>query len=79
MADRGAGIILLKNNPNLLMEIEEIVYMKDISYIDAVADWCASKGYEIEYAASLIRKNPSLKAKIQAEGLALKMLKRIDK
>ena len=47
------------------MEIEELVYMKDISYIDAVIIYCEQTGFEIETAARLI--STVLKSKIQTE------------
>lgn len=47
------------------MEIEELVYMKDISYIDAVIIYCEQTGFEIESAARLI--STVLKSKIQTE------------
>lgn len=47
------------------MAIEEIVYMKDIPYIDAVVMYCEETGFEIETAAKLI--SGVLKSKIQIE------------
>lgn len=47
------------------MTIEELVYMKDLSYIDAVVDYCERTGFEIETAAKLI--TGVLKSKIEQE------------
>ena len=47
------------------MAIEEIVYMKDIPYIDAVVEYCEDNGFEIEIAAKLV--SGVLKSKIQIE------------
>ena len=47
------------------MAIEEMVYMKDIPYIDAVVMYCEQTGFEIETAAKLI--SGVLKSKIQIE------------
>ena len=48
-------------------EIEQLVYTKDMEYIDAVILFCEQKGLDIETAASLIRNNSKLKASIQLE------------
>lgn len=47
------------------MQIEELVYMKDIPYIDAVVMYCEQTGFELETAAKLI--SGVLKSKIQLE------------
>ena len=47
------------------MAIEEIVYMKDIPYLEAVVEYCEETGFEIETAAKLI--SGVLKSKIQME------------
>jgi hypothetical protein len=52
--------------------IEEIVYMKDISYMDAIIEYCEHNDVEIEVAASLISNN--LKSKIQLEAEDLNFL-----
>lgn len=56
-------------------EIEEICWMKDIPYIDAVVMWCEEHRYEVESAAMLIKKDPVLRAKIKAEAETTNMLK----
>lgn len=59
---------------NFSLEIEEIVYMKDVSYMDAIIDYCEKNKVEIEVAASLISNN--LKSKIQLEAEELNFLPR---
>ena len=56
------------------MEIEELVYMKDIPYIDAVVMYCEENGFEIETAAKLV--SGVLKSKIKLEAEDLHYLKR---
>jgi hypothetical protein len=56
------------------MAIEELVYMKDIPYIDAVVMYCEQTGFEIETAAKLI--SGVLKSKIKLEAEDLHYLKR---
>jgi hypothetical protein len=54
------------------LEIEELVYMKDISYVEAVVEYCEDNGIEIESAAKLV--SGVLKSKIQLEGEELHLL-----
>ena len=56
------------------MAIEELVYMKDIPYIDAVVMYCEETGFEFETAAKLI--SGVLKSKIKLEAEDLHYLKR---
>jgi hypothetical protein len=51
------------------MEIEELVYMKDIPYIDAVIEYCEQSGFELETAAKLISGVLKSKIKLEAENL----------
>lgn len=51
------------------MEIEELVYMKDIPYIDAVIEYCEQTGFELETAAKLISGVLKSKIKLEAEDL----------
>ena len=56
------------------MAIEEMVYMKDIPYIDAVIMYCEETGFEVEVAAKLI--SGVLKSKIKLEAEDLHFLKK---
>ena len=51
------------------MAIEEMVYMKDIPYIDAVVMYCEETGFELETAAKLISGVLKSKIKLEAEDL----------
>jgi hypothetical protein len=51
------------------MKIEEMVWMKDISYMDAVILYCEETGFELELAAKLISGALKSKIKIEAEEL----------
>ena len=54
---------------NFSMAIEELVYMKDIPYIDAVVMYCEETGFEIETAAKLVSGVLKSKIKLEAEDL----------
>jgi hypothetical protein len=54
---------------NFSMQIEELVWMKDISYMDAVVLYCEQTGFELELAAKLISGTLRSKIKMEAEEL----------
>ena len=56
------------------MEIEELVYMKDIPYIDAICLFCEDNNLEVETAGKLV--SGVLKAKIQIEAEDLNFLRK---
>lgn len=51
------------------LKIEELVWEKDISYMDAVILHCEATGFEVETAAKLISGALKSKIKIEAEEL----------
>ena len=61
---------------NFVEEIDKMCFDKGIDYIDAVVLWCDRNKVEVEYAASLIKKDPVFKSKIQVEAENLNILKR---
>jgi hypothetical protein len=66
---------MLKNN-NFIEEIETLCRTKNVEYIDAIVMWCEKNKLEVETAAYWIKKDPTLKAKLQAEAENLNILKR---
>jgi hypothetical protein len=54
------------------MKIEELVWMKDISYMEAVVLHCEQTDFEVELAAKLI--SGALKSKIKIEAQELNFL-----
>lgn len=65
---------MIKNN--FVEEIETLCKDKNIEYIDAIVLWCERNKLEVETAAYWIRKDPTMKAKIQAEAENLNYIKR---
>ena len=51
------------------LAIEELVYMKDIPYIDAIVIYCEETGFEVEMAAKLVSGVLKSKIRIEAEDL----------
>ena len=60
-------------------EIEEIVWTKDTTYMEAVCLYCETNNVEPETAASLIKLNAVLKLKIQIEAENLNFLPKIQR
>lgn len=65
---------MIKNN--FVEEIEVICREKNIEYIDAVVMWCEKNNLEVETAAYWIKRDPTMKSKIQAEAENLNIIKR---
>ena len=51
------------------LKIEEIVWDKDVSYMDAIILYCEETGFEVELAAKLISNVLKSKIKIEAQEL----------
>ena len=64
------------SNTFFVQEIEVLYQTKNIQYIDAVVYWCEKNNVEVEYAASLIKKDPVFKSKIEVEAENLNILKK---
>lgn len=56
------------------IEIENRAYDKNLSYMDAIIDYCDETGLEYEVAAKLVSK--PLKTKIQVEAEKLNLVKK---
>lgn len=63
-------------NVNFISDVEKLCRTKNMDYIDAVIHWCENNKFEVEYAASLIKKDPAIREKIQVEAENLNILKR---
>ena len=66
----------MKNKNVFVEEIEIICRDYNIEYIDAVVMWCEKNNLEVETAAYWIKKDATMKSKIQAEAETLNILKR---
>jgi hypothetical protein len=66
----------MKSSEDLFKKIDEIVRNKNLDYFEAVLLYCEKNNLEVEVAASLIKQNPILKAKIQLAAEDLNMIKK---
>jgi hypothetical protein len=67
-------IILNLPTANFLQEVEEMVILEGMSYMDSIIAWCDKKNIEIESMSSVIANNSVIKAKIQLEAENLNFL-----
>ena len=62
------------SNEKFIKEIERLVINYDLDYMDAVVHYCEKNNIEIEAAASIIRSNIRIKARLQDEAEDLNFL-----
>jgi hypothetical protein len=67
---------IAKSPSQFAHDIEELVWEKDISYIEAICLYCETNGLEIETASDLVRKNDLLKSHIEEEAEGLNYLEK---
>ena len=58
------------------VEVRTLIEEKNMECIDAVIHWCTSNNLEVEYAASLIKRDPLIMSRIQTEAEDLHFLKK---
>lgn len=56
-------------------DIEKLCREKKIEYIDAIIMWCDKNNLEVETAAYWIKKDPTMRSKVQVEAENLNILK----
>lgn len=69
-----ANLEALAVSVNFSRQIEDIVRVKHVSYIEAVEIWCDQNGKDIIVGADLVKKSPIIKSKIQTEAEDLNLL-----
>ena len=69
-------MVKIRSNDDFIKEIELIVRTKNIEFFEAVIYYCEYNNMEVEVAASIIKQNNVLKAKIQYEAENLNMMKK---
>jgi len=60
-------------------DIESMRRNGQLEYVDAVVSWCEKNGVEVEYAASIIKKDPVLRSKLQVEAEDKNIVKKTAK
>ena len=60
-------------------EIRQLIKEKEMECIDAVIHWCEQNKFEVEYAASLIKNDPTMMFDIQVEAENLHYIKKTSR
>lgn len=58
----------------VLEAIEDLVWKHDISYMDAIVQYCEDNNVEVEALAKIVKNNENLKGAIQLEAESLNYL-----
>lgn len=69
-------LINTKSSSDFIKEIEGLVHSKNLNFFDAVLHYCELNNIEVETAASIIKQNSVIKARIQYEAENLNMMKK---
>jgi len=69
-------MVKIRTNEDFTREIEFLVRNKNIEFFEAVLYYCEVNNIEVEVAASLVKQNGALKAKIQYEAENLNLVKK---
>jgi hypothetical protein len=66
---------ITNKNIAISLAIEELHLSKNLNYLDSIILWCDQNDMELEEIASIIKKDPVLKEKLQKEGEGSHLLK----
>ena len=64
-----------KTPDDFIKDIDNLVSESKLDYIDALVHYCEINGLEIDVVASLVKKNPNLKAKVYSRCIELNLVK----
>lgn len=67
---------MIQKNNNFTEDVEKLCRTRNMEYIDAVVFWCEKNKLDVETAAFWIKKDATMKSRIQAEAENLNILKR---
>lgn len=70
----GGVVLKTTNSETFMKEVEKLVKIYKMDYMDAVVYFCEKNNMEIEAAASFIKNNVNLKSKITVEAENLNYL-----
>lgn len=69
------GISSIGNNSQFALDVENVVWELDVSYIDALQIYCERRGFEVESIAKFVQADKILLEKVRCEGEELSVLK----
>jgi len=68
----------IKSPLELLKEVEEIIFETDLNYLDAIIEYGEKNNIEIEVLASLVKRQPTLKSKLEEDCDLLNLLEKLE-
>jgi len=69
----------IKTSESFAKEVEEIVWMEDCSYMDAILKYCSDNDLEIETVAEVVKKNGNLKALVYEDAEKLNYVRKVTR
>lgn len=66
----------LISNDRFYSEIDHLVKVHGLNYLDAIVHYCEKNNMEVEAAASMVKSNFRIKSALQTEGEDLRFLPR---
>jgi len=57
-------------------DIEELIYKLDVNYLDAIIEWCRINNFDLEYAATLVKRNKDILDILENEAHEIHALKK---
>ena len=64
---------------DILFDIEQEAEQKDLTFLEAIVDWCEKNNVEVELLAVEIRKNEKYRIKMQLEAERLNYIKKEER
>jgi hypothetical protein len=68
---------LIRNSQEFVLEIEKLVKGKNMNYLDAIMYYVDVHEVDPELIASIVKKNPNLKGKLQEDCMKLNLVEKI--
>ena len=68
---------MVRNSQEFVLEIEKLVKGKGLNYLDAIMLYVEKYDVDPETIASIVRKNPNLKGKLQEDCMRLNLVEKI--
>jgi hypothetical protein len=68
---------VIRDSQEFILEIEKLVREKGLNYLDALMHYVELHSVDPELVASIVKKNPNLKGKLQEDCMKLNLVEKI--
>jgi hypothetical protein len=68
---------MIRNSQEFILEIEKLVKTSNLNYLEAIMVYVEKYDVDPELIASIVRKNPNLKGKLQEDCMKLNLVEKI--